>query len=340
VLMPRINATADGTSLEWKNDSMICYSPAELPPIDGKKRWSANMQLLGMVSGGVFNAWCGWCATYSARNPGYQMWDVMDRTDVQLAMHYLAGCKCDEFVEASLWELYRLGARLDTDATLFKNSIPFLTKRPPRALDMSDPTDATFVVRFYAHLGALGKSLGGDDAAAADGGGGMSLPTLLRTIATSLDEWLVFERRTSTYYRVKLSPPYIAMDKLYQPMALPWQQGARFDGFETPVGNFGAGAMLSGIASHTAGLLKERLPRVALSERQRLLIRLGAAAALLLTVSVPVGLYWHARAAMAAARQQALGSIGWYALGVVNGALALPLVLLEVGERKFREKQS
>ena len=98
VLLPRITLTEGGATLEWRNDSMICYSPSELPAA----RWEGAKQRVGSLSGRVFNSWAEWVAQYVVHNPGYQMWDVWDDLHAARAFKYLHGCKCDEFAEAAL----------------------------------------------------------------------------------------------------------------------------------------------------------------------------------------------------------------------------------------------
>ena len=373
VLVPRVLQSADGaTSLEWRNNSMICYSPTLLPPSEnGQPRWQANTQHVGSVTGTAFNRWCEWVATYAACNPGYQMWDVWDDADTRFAYHHLKGSKCDEFVQAALIELHRLGAPLCTEATLYMDSIPFLCKEGPSPIDMSDSDAADEVLTFYERLSALGSSLSGG--AAADGG--MSLPTLLRTLATSLDVWIVYERRTNTYYRAKLSPPYMCLDKFYQPMVLPWQARSDGEAHVSTIGEYDAGAMISGIARHAGNALRERLPRIALGTAQRRRIRTAAAAVLAFTLGMPLALhrYYPSSAQPFALKASwprgsqlvqvaadvcvASGSLQagvecwvkmvdhlnalchpalWYVAGIVNGLVLLPILLLVLGERKFR----
>ena len=222
VILPKIKPNAmGGKDLEWRNNSMICYSPVDLP----KGRWGAVKQHIGTCSGKAFNQWCEWVAGYADRNPGYQMWDVWDHYDAAIANRFLSASKCDDFIDSAMREMYRCGAKLDTQETLYKNTVPFLTKQRPQPMDMSKPDDAREVCAFYEHLYTLGASLAGGDGGSAPppphlapakgqttppaNRGAMSLPALLRTIASSLDVFIVYERSSNKYYRVLLTPPYI-----------------------------------------------------------------------------------------------------------------------------------
>ena len=319
VLLPRIVPTSEGVTLEWRNNSMICYSPMELPT----SRWGAVMQRVGSVSGSIFNDFCSWVTPYAERNPGYQMWDVWDNPEAHLATRFLEGSKCDDFIASAMRELHRLGARLDTEDVLYKNCIPFLCTKPPTTIDMSVAEEAHEVHAFYAKLSALGASLAGSDGA---GTGGMTLPALLRTIAATLDVFIVYDRRTNTYHRVALAPPYVCMDKLYQPMVMPWQTPpnasvAAANRMET---DLGAGVMLSGMAASAVGVLKERLPALVLTDEHRSYIRAFALAALATTAWVLTQMVPSASHAT------------WYAAGMLNGALLLPILLVAFGEQALR----
>ena len=320
VVLPRIVRTSNGATMEWRNSSMICFSPMELPTT----RWGAVMQRVGFISGTVFNQFCEWVAPYSENNPGYQMWDVWDSPDASLATRFVNGAKCDEFIEASLRALHRLGGCLDTEEVLYKNTIPFLCREPPTTIDMSIPEQATEVLTFYERLSALGMSLAGADSA----GKGLTLPALLRTIATTLDVFIVYDRRANTYHRVTLAPPYICMDKLYQPMLMPWQQSSKPDGSASTkqtAQDLGAGVMLSGMATRAVGVLKERLPGIVLNDTQRAYIRSIAIAAIAATV-------WMLT--------QVAPNAVWYVVGMLNGAVLLPIVLAAGGELALSESKS
>jgi hypothetical protein len=328
VLVPRlVDAPHGGVNLQWRNDSLVVFSPRELPPYKGVPRWDGGrLQHVGNVSGVVLNRWFEWVASYSARQPGYQMWDVWDGTDILTSQRWLQGSKCDDFVEASLVELHRLGASLVTTDVLCKNCVPFISKARPQRVDMTNMKEAARVASFYEMLGSLGRGLGG-------GGGALTLPILLRTIATTLDTWYVFDRAATVYYRVQLVPPYMQMDRLYQPMLLPWQaehwerERAAMDPLQAgeQPDAYGAAQLLLGVATRGLQLVGSR---VLFSTQHRRLLRflsiLGGA------VSVSV-LFWLRR--VFPSEPELL----WcYLGGILNGAILLPLLIaLVVGERSF-----
>ena len=213
VLMPRIDV--DSLTLQWRNDPMVCCSPTALGP----DRWNMGVKRVGTITGKVWNAFREWVPQFLERNPGYQMWDVWSHSERSVADRWVDGCKCDEFSEQALLELYRLGGKFASHprGLLFKNYIPFLSAAAPTVVDMSDTDEAMAVVTHYAKLAKLGTTMGGAH------GGGMSLPMMLRTLATALETWYVYERKRGVYLKVELSPPFICLDKLYQPLVLPWQ---------------------------------------------------------------------------------------------------------------------
>ncbi|KAK3269760.1 hypothetical protein CYMTET_21812 [Cymbomonas tetramitiformis] len=314
-ILPRLVATPEGKNLEWSNDSVVCYTPSDLTQTAkdaDKERWMVS--IVGTCSGDVFNEWCEWVALYEKRQPGYQLWDVWDHHNARIAKKYIEGSKCDDFSQRSLLELSSLGARLDTQTVLYQNSFTLLTQEPPRLLDMSKPAEALEVVSFYEQLATL---LAQDETRKA------TLPETLRTIATTLDKFIVYERATNTYHRVILSSPYIRVDKLYQRMYLPWQS-YRLLGDSSAA----SGEPEAGLLSRATSVLRRRLPDVALSPKLRIAIRVGSIVVPIVSVVVPTWL-WTGAPEFAA----------FYLAGLVNGIILMPILLLAYGKCVFPAKE-
>ena len=83
--------------------------------------------------------------------------------------------------------------------------------------------------------------------------------------------------------------------------------------------------MLSGMATRAVGVLKERLPGIVLNDTQRAYIRSIAIAAIAATV-------WMLT--------QVAPSAVWYVVGMLNGAVLLPIVLAAGGELALSESKS
>lgn len=124
------------------------------------------------------------------------------------------------------------------------------------------------------------------------------------------------------YFRVHLVPPYICMDKLYQPMALPWQNSPARQAV-LPLPKYGAGAMLEGMAVSAAAVLRERLPGIVVSDGKRRALRVVLVSALTATIWV------HTQATPSASVAR------WYFAGMVNGLVLLPIIVLAAAVEKL-----
>ena len=315
VLVPRI--VDNGAAFEWRNDSVVTCASRVL------SHWQSTRRV-GTLLGRVWNAYCDWVVGYTALQPGYQMWDIWSAPD-GLGARWLNGCKCDEFVEASLLKLHDLGGLSDgTQMVLYKNYIPLLSAAQPELLDIVlNASHAAVAVAHFASLTELIEA----------GHSQMPLPALMRQISERFDTWVVYERSTSRYWRIALTPPYLALDRLYQPLQLPWQQqntalqhkvgGSPGSTASAPTG---ALELLRGIGTRGAAVLQERAGDLLLSRTQRSAIIAGAVVLSTTAVLTPALL-----GGWLGVRPAAI-----YAGGVVNGMLAAPCTAFAFGLYKLR----
>ena len=111
------------------------------------------------------------------------------------------------------------------------------------------------------------------------------------------------------------------MDKLYQPIPLPWQTGEQLNA--GALQDYRAGAMLQGMASSAAAVLKEKLPGLIVSDTKRWMLR----AVLLGMLAVTAWVVTQATPSEAVMR--------WYLAGMLNGMLLLPMVVLALVVEKI-----
>uniref|UniRef100_A0A7S0JBA4 Uncharacterized protein n=1 Tax=Calcidiscus leptoporus TaxID=127549 RepID=A0A7S0JBA4_9EUKA len=207
-------ALEDGT-LIWNNTAAAFYQPVVDPD-----RWRKGQRLIGTIQGAVFNEYARWVPQYTAARPGYQAFEVWDKpTLTDDTVLWVRSNICDSFVQASLCAMYGFGQASGGTAfgtaaagspTIRRNYIPLISKSAPEAVDMDDPAQMERVRAFYSSLRKVVSD------------GRVRTTEFVKMLADDLDMFYVYDSTTATYLRVKLSPPYLPLDSLYQPMRLPW----------------------------------------------------------------------------------------------------------------------
>lgn len=195
--------------LVWANDAWVHYTPAVDPD-----RWTKGEQLVGRISGHVFNKFVPWTIEFCKQNPGYQAFDVWDRSLLNAGQtrRWTNGNTCSAFTEAALRQLATIGGNFRRSNSLIRRSyVPLISKRKPKPVNMKNKAEADDVQEFYQKMRQVIIS------------DGVSTSEFIRFIADKLDCFYVYESHRDTYWRIELSQPYIALAHLYQPMSLPWQ---------------------------------------------------------------------------------------------------------------------
>eukprot|EP00947_MAST-08B_sp_MAST-8B-sp1_P002610 g2610.t1 len=243
---------ATATTLEWRNDSIVVFSPgvgADSP------KWDVGRHLIGTITGAQWNTFAAtFVAPYASRHPGYQPFDVVDPGTGKIL---LRSAKCSEFAAEGICQLHRLGLA-DVDPSvppvLYTNIVPLVAASPPTVVDLADEAQAQAVAKHYRELALLAGRVsvqgtpglptitaGEASAAAAAGPAGpagpgardqaaaagvaqtITLPDLLRMLASNLSSWYIFDRERQVYLRTPLAAPYVRLDLLRVPLPVPWK---------------------------------------------------------------------------------------------------------------------
>jgi hypothetical protein len=248
------------SDLAWNNTACAHYTPAVDP-----HRWTKGEQLVGTITGEAFNAFAKWTVEYCSQRPGYQAFDVWNHPLLvpNKTIRWAESNTCSSFTEAALIKLYNLGGDFKGGKEVLRRSyVPLIGHTKPTEIDMKNPQEAKKVKEFYEKIQ---KVVVGNE---------MSTSEFIRFLADKLDVFYVYESHRDVYLGVNLSPPYLALAQLYQPMSLPWQ---RLDLDVDGIADYMISAFapesatkgdfvseLSGAVTGSMDLLQRRLPQVLL----------------------------------------------------------------------------
>ena len=115
---------------------------------------SANVTTVGTATGKILNEWFKEAVLWAQQHPGYSLFSVWDRPEVERHTAYVEDSICDSFTEWGLKALYKLGSKFSVEGALCRNYFPFISNTSPRKLDLSS-SDMDKVTDFYGTIESL-----------------------------------------------------------------------------------------------------------------------------------------------------------------------------------------
>ena len=116
---------------------------------------SANVTTVGTATGKILNEWFEEAVLWAQLHPGYSLFSVWDRPEVEKHTAYVEDSICDSFTEWGLKVLYKLGSKFAVEGALCRNYFPFISNASPRELDLSSSADMDTVTNFYGTIQSL-----------------------------------------------------------------------------------------------------------------------------------------------------------------------------------------
>lgn len=205
-----IDNTTNQTTIIWCNKGVVCWNDFINETYYNQTLFpSAQTTLVGTVNGTIMNKLIDWLPRKNKSDDVYETWIVQSANGEV----YFNSSTCVDYVWDVFGKLTELGADLNTSLSLRRNNINLFVKRPPEAVNSSDPEVWADILKFYQLVGDIKLPYERNVFAA--------LIHLLEQIVEYLPE---IEEATKyvyvnhTYYKVELEFPFISITYDVQPL--------------------------------------------------------------------------------------------------------------------------